>query len=206
MMLFAIGTKPARDAAIRMLGVCAVAVAIGPGMAFAADPVASDVRPLLQNQSLISELRVGAFAHDPWSPESGSVNINAEVLFSKPYLPVNPVWRVLVPRPHLGATVNTVGKTSNAYAGLTWSLDVTDKLFVEASFGGAVNTGKTGFVVPADRVAMGCNWSFRESASVGYRLAQNWSVMATVEHFSNAGLCKQNRGLTNVGARIAYTF
>jgi lipid A 3-O-deacylase len=30
--------------------------------------------------------------------------------------------------------------------------------------------------------------------------------MATIEHMSNAGLCPQNRGLTNVGARIGYTF
>jgi hypothetical protein len=30
--------------------------------------------------------------------------------------------------------------------------------------------------------------------------------MATVEHMSNAGLCKQNRGLTNYGARIGYRF
>jgi lipid A 3-O-deacylase len=31
-------------------------------------------------------------------------------------------------------------------------------------------------------------------------------VMATIEHLSNAGLCAQNRGLTNIGARIGYTF
>jgi hypothetical protein len=30
--------------------------------------------------------------------------------------------------------------------------------------------------------------------------------MATVEHMSNAGLCSQNRGLTNVGVRLGYTF
>ena len=30
--------------------------------------------------------------------------------------------------------------------------------------------------------------------------------MATVEHLSNAGLCANNRGLTNVGLRVGYTF
>ncbi|HKH96014.1 MAG TPA: acyloxyacyl hydrolase, partial [Beijerinckiaceae bacterium] len=30
--------------------------------------------------------------------------------------------------------------------------------------------------------------------------------MATVEHLSNAGTCAQNRGLTNVGVRLGYTF
>ena len=30
--------------------------------------------------------------------------------------------------------------------------------------------------------------------------------MLTVEHTSNAGACKQNRGLTNVGMRLGYAF
>jgi hypothetical protein len=47
---------------------------------------------------------------------------------------------------------------------------------------------------------------FRESASLGYRITSNVSVMGTVEHISNAGLCDQNRGLTNVGLRLGYRF
>ena len=46
----------------------------------------------------------------------------------------------------------------------------------------------------------------REAASIGYRFAPNWSVLATVEHLSNAGLCDDNRGLTNVGAKLSYHF
>ena len=56
------------------------------------------------------------------------------------------------------------------------------------------------------RNAMGCNWSFRESGSLGYRLTPAWSVMGTVEHMSNAGFCDENRGLTNAGVRVGYTF
>ena len=81
--------------------------------------------------------------------------------------------------------------------------------FVEASFGGAVHNGNTQSnlaLIPVDRSALGCSPLFRESGSVGYRLSQNWSVMATIEHLSNAGICSQNRGLTNVGARLGYTF
>jgi hypothetical protein len=113
---------------------------------------------------------------------------------------------MLVPRPHVGASVNFSGKTSNLYAGVTWQFELTERFFVEASFGGAINNGEAGIVVPADRVAMGCNWSFREAASLGYRLTGNWTVTATVEHFSNAGLCNQNRGLTNAGLRLGYRF
>ena len=46
----------------------------------------------------------------------------------------------------------------------------------------------------------------RGAASLGYRLTPTWSVMATVEHYSNAGLCAHNRGLTSFGLRMGYTF
>jgi hypothetical protein len=31
-------------------------------------------------------------------------------------------------------------------------------------------------------------------------------VMATIEHLSNGDACSENRGLTNVGARVGYSF
>jgi lipid A 3-O-deacylase len=167
------------------------------------EPLAS---PTAQNQNFVSEVRLGGFAHDPSSPESGSVDLNGEVLFAKPATSDNPIVNALIPRPHVGATVNFAGKTSQAYAGATWTYDITSRVFAEASFGGSVNNGKTGNVVPAGFNKVGCNGLFRESASLGYRVSEHWSVMGTIEHSSNAGLCAQNRGLTNVGARIGYSF
>jgi lipid A 3-O-deacylase len=152
------------------------------------------------------ELRLGAFAHDPWSPEEGGVDVNGELLFPRWPVPADPFWTPFVPRLHVGGTVSTQGKTSTAYAGFSWTVDITDRVFVEASFGGALNNGATGVYVPDGRIAMGCNASFRESASIGVRLTPQWSILATVEHYSNAGLCDHNRGLTNVGARIGYAF
>jgi lipid A 3-O-deacylase len=159
--------------------------------------------------SLVSELRVGASAQDPWGPEKGSVNFTGEILFAKPFTTADLFTSYFVPRPHLGASLNTRDDTSFGYAGLTWTVDITPRLFVEASFGGAVHSGNTHSslaLVPLDRAALGCSPLFRESGSVGFRVSQNWSVMATVEHLSNAGLCNQNRGLTNIGARLGYTF
>jgi lipid A 3-O-deacylase len=69
-----------------------------------------------------------------------------------------------------------------------------------------VNNGHVGKVIPQGFNDMGCNESFREAATLGYRVTQNWNVMATVEHMSNAGFCPENRGLTNYGARIGYAF
>ena len=68
------------------------------------------------------------------------------------------------------------------------------------------NTQSNLALVPSDRNALGCSPLFRESASVGYRFTPSWSIMATIEHLSNAGICAQNRGLTNVGVRLGYTF
>ena len=151
------------------------------------------------------EIRGGVFAHDPVSPEKGSADINAE--FLTPRLPIQGgAWQVLVPRLHLGGTINTAGKTSHGYTGLTWDYDLTKSLFVEASLGGDLNNGKTGNQLVAGRNAMGCSAAFRESASLGYRINTSLSLMGTIEHVSNAGFCERNRGLTNMGLRLGYSF
>jgi hypothetical protein len=165
-------------------------------------PMATIVQPT----SFLSEVRLGTFAHDPLSPEKGSADLNGEILFAKPFTMPGSAWDFLLPRPSVGATLNFAGKTSQAYAGLTWTYDITKSIFVEGSFGGSVNNGKTGIIVPPGHNALGCNLSFRESGSIGYRFNANWSLMGTIEHMSNAGLCTQNRGLTNYGARIGYSF
>ena len=103
--------------------------------------------------------------------------------------------------------MNFNGRTSFAYAGLTWTVDVTPSVFVEGSLGGAVHNGKRDVYDSfSDRQALGCSPLFRESGSVGVRLSANWNLLATVEHLSNAGACSENRGLTNIGARVGYSF
>jgi lipid A 3-O-deacylase len=176
------------------------------GVALAADPVQPAYLRPAQPMSFVSEVRLGGSAHDPWSPEQGSANLTGEILFAKPFTAADLFTSYFVPRPHVGGSLNFDDKTSFAYAGLTWTIDITPRFFVEGSFGGAIHNGETGRIVPENRSALGCSPLFRESGSVGVRLSANWSVMATVEHLSNAGLCSQNRGLTNIGARLGYTF
>jgi lipid A 3-O-deacylase len=158
-------------------------------------------------RSFLSEIRIGASVQDPGGPESGSGNITGEILFSKFFQSTDPVINLLIPRLHVGGSANLAGDTSFAYAGLTWTFDITPQFFVEGTFGGAIHNGNTdSIVIPPGEAALGCSPLFRESASLGYRLTPSWSVMATVEHLSNAGICKQNRGLTNIGLRLGYTF
>jgi lipid A 3-O-deacylase len=152
------------------------------------------------------EVRFGGLAHDVYSPEGGAADLNAELLFPKIWHAESRFWDQFIPHPDVGFTASFAGKTSNLYGGAAWNFDITERFFVSVDFGVGVNNGKTGFTVPAGHNKIGCNWWFHESASGGYRLTENWSIMATVEHSSNAGLCIQNRGVTNYGLRLGYLF
>ncbi|WP_457092149.1 acyloxyacyl hydrolase [Microvirga sp. P5_D2] len=157
----------------------------------------------------LSEFRFGLSAEDPWGPEgrNGSANLTGEILLAKPFTASDLFTSYFIPRPHIGGSLNVDGNTSFAYTGLTWTLDLTPSVFVEGSLGGAIHNGKKHVTDSfSDRQSLGCSPLFRESGSVGVRLSANWSVMATVEHLSNAGACSDNRGLTNIGARVGYSF
>jgi lipid A 3-O-deacylase len=155
----------------------------------------------IPEEFFLNEFRLGAFVHDPLSPErAGGVDLNAEVLFAKPWGTAAEWW---LPRPHIGTTLNFEDQTSTVYAGATWQFDLTSTVFAEASFGGSLNNADTN---NAETSALGCPLLFRSSASLGYRLTTHWQVMASIEHNSNAGLCDRNRGLTNGGLRLGYRF
>ena len=126
----------------------------------------------------------------------------------KPALGLDRFWNSFVPRFTAGGSLNVAGRTNSAYLGATWTVDVTERIFVEGFFGAAFHDGATGpkAFVPPGFNALGCSPLFREAGAVGYRFSEHWSVLATIEHMSNAGLCVENRGLTNFGGKIAYTF
>ena len=178
------------------------------GAATAADVPVAGV-PTLGGTSgrigLFSEVRLGLAAHDPWSPERGAADVQGLLLFAKP-VKLDGGLDPLLPRFQIGGSLSTAGKTSHVHAGFNWTFDVTQKVFVEASLGGALHDGKITRPAPANRNAMGCSGAFRESVGVGYRLDGNWSVVANLEHLSNGGLCKTNRGLTNLGVSVGYRF
>ena len=125
--------------------------------------------------AILDELRLGLFDQsiDGANSETG-VAVNAEALFHPlPSSSGSPALdRMIQPRPHIGATVNTEGDTSLAYAGLTWTIPLfCDWLFAEASFGGAIHDG------PLDEpgvASYGCAWAFRESVSLGIGLGEGW--------------------------------
>jgi lipid A 3-O-deacylase len=192
----------------RMLAPAIAMLATGTGV-HAADLTPPNTAPLpvlaRSSPTFVSEVRFGASAQDPSGPESGSANLTGEILSVRPLTVADPILSLLIPRVHLGGSLNLDGRTSFGYAGLTWTLDVTPSVFMEASLGGAVHDGENN-PVERHRNALGCTVLFRESGSLGIRVTKDWSVIATVEHLSNAGLCSNNRGLTNVGVRVGYSF
>ncbi|CAO4164129.1 Acyloxyacyl hydrolase [Methylorubrum populi] len=177
-------------------------------------PYAAPVQPY----SIVSEVRIGGSVQDPGSAEGkaagfSTANVNGEILFAKPVVSADPFWQAFVPRPTVGGSYNTGGRTSYAYIGGTWTVDLFPetldrRVFIEGFFGGAAHNGYTGpkEFTPYGFNTLGCSPLFREAAALGFRISEHWSVMATVEHMSNAGLCANNRGLTNYGGKIGYTF
>ncbi len=158
--------------------------------------------------SLSWEARIGGGVANPGgSRESGLANFSGEIATPRPFTLSDRFANAFVPRFHLGASANFNG-TRFAYAGASWTIDITSKVFVEASFGAAVNDGKTGAIIPQNRLNLGCNGGTREAAALGVRLDDRWSLVATLEHFSTTGCADrgQARGPANIGARLGYSF
>lgn len=152
----------------------------------------------------VDELRLGLSAHDisflGHGKEDGADAV-VEVLFQSPDV-LEAIWS---PRPHLGMAVNTVGDTSQLYAGLSWMFEPVERLVLEFSLGGAVHDGTLSSSDPGDK-QLGSRVLFRESLSLGYRLDERNTVLITFDHESNAGLAEHNAGLNNLGLRWGYRF
>ena len=150
------------------------------------------------------EVRLGAFAHSIGGYEKGSYDVNAELLLPRLSTDVSAEYSFLVPRPHIGAMINTNNRTSYAYGGFSWTFNLLPKVFLEPFFGGAVHDGKLTTTDPTWN-ALGCRVLFHHGVSIGYRLTDNWSVMGTFAHISNGTLCSRNVGQNDYGVRLGYT-
>lgn len=152
----------------------------------------------------LSEVRVGGLYHDPGifgnRKEKGGDG-NLEVLFASPEF-LAPIW---APRPHLGTSINTAGDTSQVYAGLTWSFNLWQSLFLDLSEGPSLNDGELDKKYP-DRKALGSHILFREQASLGWQFDGHNSLSVMLDHISNASLARYNQGMETIGLRYGYRF
>ena len=91
--------------------------------------------------SFITEVKTGVVAHDIGlfgrQKESG-LDSTFEFLFRK--IDYNLLW-LGKPRPHIGATINMGGDTSQAYAGITWDYKLPLRMFFIFSWGLTFHNG-----------------------------------------------------------------
>ena len=193
-----------------MAAVSAISVAplLLAGAAMAADlpptagyPVATPEFVAAEPFRVFDEVRAGVL-HVNTFEDDPQLGINGELLTSR--IPVTSGNRlidfVFGPRIHVGGTAALESGADYGYAGFTWTVPVTGGLFLEAALGGAINDqGSSG--------PLGCAFTFREAASVGYAFTDHWSLLVGIEHLSHADLCgDRNPGMTNIGAKVGYRF
>ncbi|MBP1851033.1 acyloxyacyl hydrolase [Rhizobium halophytocola] len=116
-----------------------------------------------------------------------------------------PLDLLLHPRVNVGAILSTSGETNLAFGGVDWKIPVTDKLYLDLGFGGAVHDGTlTG---NTDGPNLGCHLLFHESVAAGYRITDRFDLVASVDHSSHAELCDgPNDGVSHAGLAVAYHF
>lgn len=155
---------------------------------------------------LISEIRIGALAHDVdhlWSGfrlEPASLDLNLEVLFA-PHL----TFLGGTLRPAAGMTVNTAGATSKAYIDARWEFGGALGPFLGLGIGAAVHDGNIGPTAP-DMKALGSRVLFHVPIELGWRLDRHNSVSIYFEHISNGYTQRYNEGLDSLGLRYGYRF
>lgn len=160
------------------------------------------------NYSDKMEVRLGVASYDTglFGPMRFSgVNINGELLFRSPEF----LAAIGAPRPYVGfnaAITDDPDRPVNfAYAGLTWDFNITKKLYVSGSLGGAIHDASN-LINPVNYKGLGCRTLFHLGAAVGFDVTPNVTVQAYADHFSNANLCKENDGAESAGVRVGFRF
>ncbi|WP_181704559.1 acyloxyacyl hydrolase [Chthonobacter rhizosphaerae] len=204
-MLFNLGRRSGGLSSVLLTGAVLLALA-GPAFAADLDPSHAAATPLAEAAPaeafrLFDEVRARMLGTAVFEDDTG-VGVGAEILSSG--LPIDSgnslVDFVFGPRLHAGVVAPVDSDPAYGYAGFTWTIPVTDALFLEASLGGALNTG-------GDNGPLGCVATFREAAAVGWSLDEHWRILAGIEHLSHADLCgDDNPGMTSVSASVGYRF
>ena len=151
----------------------------------------------------ISEIRVGALGHDQGftSHKEDGIDVNAEILFGDTGW-LGGEWTL---RPNIGGNFNTDGYTNQGYFGMVVGHRLFGPFFIDAGAGGAYHDGKLDTPDP-ERHSLGCHLLFHLQGDVGIEFGDTWSVMAHIDHISNADLCDRNEGLTDIGVRLGARF
>jgi hypothetical protein len=155
------------------------------------------------SQPAFDEVRIGLMRHDAESNSNeDGTDLNLEILFPS----TEWLGKLRSPRPLIGTSLNSDNETHQIYGGLAWDFDMSESIFGEVMIGTALHDGKSSGDANFKGKEYGCAVLFRESLSLGYRLDEDKSIMASVSHISNGGLCDENSGLTNAGFRFTFRY
>jgi len=166
--------------------------------------LAADGLPAVADE-LLYAVKAGVLAHDVpdlwsgFSVEDRWVDLNVEAQFK----PALMVFGGAI-RPVIGASINTNGDTSHAYADARWQIDC-DRLFFGVGLGAAIHDGETG-PPRTDAKWLGSRVLFHIPAEVGVHLDDHNDLSVYFEHTSNAYTMDYNEGLDRIGIRYGYRF
>jgi lipid A 3-O-deacylase len=160
---------------------------------------------------IIDQVKTGVLAHDIGvfgSHIEGGADVVGEVLFTSPAF----FSLIGAPRPTLGASVNTEGKTDYAYLDLTWTATVwhtnpgtAEGIYVGGFLGGAVHDGRLRERDDHDK-DLGTRALYHLGVEAGYQITPVYSIEAYFSHLSNADASSRNPGLNNLGLRVGFKF
>ena len=170
-----------------------------------------------------AELWLGAYDHDVSDSMSiGRYEAGAQVAAGLIGAPLEPLRLLGRPSPYLLAAVNTDGGTNYAAAGLSWRLDLGERVYVRPGFGLAVHDGDIDFPSPyepgitsterrgrfqrgREEIDLGSRVLFQPELALGVRVTDRLAVEASWMHLSHGQTAGgQNPGLSEVGVRLVY--
>lgn len=173
------------------------------------------------NDFRVNELRFGGswvnpdvFGSHLFEPDQSG--INAEILFT-PFdfdHRDNPsdgfIHQLLTPRLHVGGLLNLDSPgVSSFYSGFTWRINLTDRFFIEPTFGGVIHDGRLNRPTagPRTRSEFGSRILFRESIAIGVNISENMTLILQSAHMSHAELAgDDNAGQTDFNLKVGIKF
>jgi lipid A 3-O-deacylase len=170
------------------------------------------IAPAALSGGIVDEVKAGVLAHDIGflgGGVEGGADIVGEVLFKSPeFLHV-----IGAPRPTIGGSVNTDGKTDYLYFDMTWTATVWrptlrdgDGIYLGGFLGGAVHDGRLVGEDTNGNKNLGTRALFHLGVEAGYHITPVYNLEAYFSHLSNADASSHNPGLNNVGLRAGFKF
>ncbi len=154
-------------------------------------------------QGPFDRIRVGVSAHGVGPKENSTFDLNGELVTGKLY--TGDPNASSTPALHVGANLNSGGKTSTLYGGATFTGPLGNQIYWEGDIGPAIHTETSD---KANHANLGnCSVTFRGQGLIGFQVTQQVDVATGVEHYNSMGMCgADHAGLTNVVAKVGYKF